>query len=141
MFPCALLFTGCGLIAGEGGAAEGGGCELSTLDQGLPGAMVLSPSTAAPGEVLTVKYTARMVRSDDVLMYRTGGAGCAPTFYLYADATGLNWLEVEGSNFVTMSTERKPSSLRAVVPDVAKPGVYVVCEGAQQACALLTVHE
>jgi hypothetical protein len=57
-------------------------------------------------------------------------------------ARGLRWLDLdEGGNIVTGSTERKPSSHRAVVPEVAEPGDYVVCEADQQVCALLTVKE
>lgn len=105
-------------------------------------ALTLDPSTAAPGELFTVKYPSRKVRTENVFMYRViSDSTCRLDYELSHNGSKYTWYSIEGTEFSSLGNLWKRSSHRAVVPEVAEPGKYQICDDDSRACAVLTVQD
>lgn len=134
------------LVAGCGSDVDpqpsGAACTqnlTAELPPGLDGTLSLSPDVVAPGDRFTASYPVRRERADTLFLSTEGSGGCERRFMLYPPGRWQEWSDAETITAFSDLAERR--SVRAVVPPVAGPGVYEVCDGEGSACALLTVHE
>jgi hypothetical protein len=142
-FPLAVVVAlmafvnGCGDESSDGAVSDS--CASTKLDSKFQDTMTLTPNSASPGEVFTVKYPSPQVRSENVFMSRLGESECGPNFLLSADEGGTRWSPITGDEGAVIGFPRERSSHPAVVPDVAPPGTYRICDESLEACAVLTV--
>lgn len=109
--------------------------------------LALEPSTARPGQRLTVRYPSRAPTNEQLLMDRISDGRCTTMFLLYHEGDKVAWEDIEGkgSTVMMMGEFKRVESHPAVVPDAAEPGSYQVCAPASRpstrpACAVLTVE-
>ena len=123
---------------GEHGCSNRG--PNATLPSRYGGTLTLRPSRARAGDKFRARFPHRKARTDILFMSPAQSGPCARSFVLQADGPESGWTELHGRGGVTTVGPMQPrSSVPAVVPDVADPGVYRVCDQDSRACALLEV--
>jgi len=154
---CLTLLAGCGQTSealGQLHGANSASAEPSPRELGcaghptgaysLPnrydGTLTLQPSHAHAGDMFTARFPNRKARTDILVMFPAQSRPCARWFVLQADGPEPGWRELQGRGGVmTLGAVRPRSSIPAIVPDVAEPGVYRVCDDESRACDLLEV--
>lgn len=119
-------------------------CSSRTPSANLPsrydGTLTLQPSRAKAGDKFRARFPNRRARTDILLMNSTASLSCVRSFLLQADGTGPRWRELHGEEGVmTLGAVQPRANIPAVVPDIAEPGEYRVCDEDSRACALLEV--
>lgn len=119
-------------------------CSGRTPNASLPsrynGTLTLQPSRAKAGDKFRARFRNRKARTDILVMDSAEFGSCVRSFLLQADATGPRWRQLHGDRgFMTLGAMQPRADIPAVVPDIAEPGVYRVCDEDSRACALLEV--
>jgi hypothetical protein len=138
--PALPLLAGC-----TGASAEG-----PTLPPDLAGTMTVEPGSAAPGEVVTLRFPPQSVRGIAFVLSRWDDGDWTEELYLTSDwgdpaRQPGGWWRVEDSvnrGWAQVAVEGAGPD-RVVVPDAAQPGDHLLCtaNAVDRACALLTVTD
>lgn len=145
----ALLVSGCGASAETVDDPAGDPVTSSpTLDPDLRGTMTITPSTAAPGEQVALRFASKRVRGIAFSLAAWDGEQWEPAYYLTSDWGAPrqhepDWWSVEnseGRGWVDVGIAG-PGPDRVVVPDDAAPGDYLLCtaNSVEESCELLAV--
>ena len=151
-----LLVTGCGpgaaMTAGGAGDGSSAGPDASTvtpaLDAQWRGTMTVTPSTAAPGQRVALRFRSKEVRGIAFSLSSWGEEGWTVAYYLTSDwgspgSHRPHWSSVEDSEGLAWPDVGigGPGPDHVIVPDNAPAGTYLLCtaNSAEEACALLTV--
>lgn len=119
-------------------------CSSPTPNARLPnrydGTLTLQPSRAKAGDKFRARFPNRNSRTDILVMHSAESGSCVRSFLLQADGAGRGWRELHGEGRVmTLGAMQPRANIPAVVPEIAEPGVYRVCDDDARACALLEV--
>ncbi|WP_028650584.1 hypothetical protein [Nocardioides halotolerans] len=101
----------------------------------------VSPPTLHPGDSFEVGFS-NFAPHDSMLLLRSAGARgnrCGENYAVYTDSNGTHWAEVSGRSTFVLDRVRRRNPVPAVVPDVATPGDYVLCESSGFACTTISV--
>lgn len=126
-----------------------------TLDDRYRGSLIIEPSTARPGEWLTLYFADEGVRGVDFTLDAWTGSSWDLSYYLFSDKIppAGRWWTKEGPSAIPALGVGGPGGERVIVPPIATPGVYRLCTNnddngntagseapARRACGLVTVN-
>ena len=105
------------------------------------GRMTVSPTTARPGEVVSLMFSTGLARTAALSMARTDDGQGEVAYYLTSDVLGTEPAWSTPAEFNPMAFDvivggRGPDHI--VVPEVAEPGEYRLCVNVED-CVTLTV--
>ena len=98
------------------------------------------PEELHPGDNFQVRFT-RWEPQDTLLTLwsaGTGGNQCGENYLIYTDHEGTHW--VGSAEISSLFLEpRHPNPVPALIPPIATPGDYVLCEPSEFVCSTISV--
>ena len=125
-----------------------------TLEDRYRESLTIEPSTARPGDWLTLYFADESTRGIDFTLDAWTGSKWELTYYVFSDVLppAGQWWTKEGPPAIPALGVGGPGGERVIVPPIATPGVYRLCTTnddnpsvagsrapARKACGLVTV--